>query len=90
MIYTIVHTTLSILLAYKIMQLFAITARIQRREQVLDNQINRLLNKISDLEARETSLEKKEYIYEISTNKELRELKNGIKNIGNIINKIKI
>ena len=57
---------------------------------MLDNQIDRLLNKISDLEARETSLEKKEYNHEVSTNKELRELKNGIKNISNIVNKIKI
>ena len=90
MIYTIIHTALSLLLAYKIMQLFAITAKIQARERMLDNQIDRLLNKISDLEAREASLEKKEYNYEVSTNKELRELRNDIKNISNIVNKIKI
>lgn len=90
MIYTIIHTALSLLLAYKIMQLFAITAKIQARERMLDNQIDRLLNKISDLEARETSLEKKEYNYEVSTNKELRELKNDIKSISNVVNTIKI
>ena len=90
MIYTIIHTALSLLLAYKIMQLFAITAKIQSRERMLDNQIDRLLNKINDLEAREASLEKKEYNYEASTNKELRELRNDINKFKFIINRIKI
>ena len=90
MIYTIIHTALSLLLAYKIMQLFAITAKIQARERMLDDQIDRLLNKINDLEAREAFLEKKEYNYEVSTNKELRELKNDVKSINNVVNKIKI
>ena len=90
MIYTIIHTALSLLLAYKIMQLFAITAKIQARERMLDNQIDRLLNKISDLEAREASLEKKEYNYEVSTNKELRELRNDINKFKFIINRLKI
>lgn len=90
MIYTIIHTALGLLLAYKIMQLFAITAKIQARERMLDNQIDRLLNKISDLEAREASLEKKEYNYEVSTNKELRELRNDINKFKFIINRLKI
>lgn len=90
MVYTIIHTALGLLLAYKIMQLFAITARIQVRERILDSQIDRLLNKIGDLEAREALLEKKEYNYEVSTNKELRELRNDIKSINNVVNKIKI
>ena len=72
------------------MQLFAITAKIQTRGRMLDNQIDRLLNKISDLEARKAYLEKKEYNYEASTNKELRELKNDINKFKFIINRLKI
>jgi len=89
-IFIAIHFIGTILLAYKIIQLSDLVYRLQRRESTLEAYIDRLINRLSNLEAREASLEKNEYNYEVSTNKELRELRNDIKSINNVVNKIKI
>ena len=89
-IFIAIHFIGTILLAYKIIQLSDLVYRLQRRESTLEAYIDRLINRLSNLEAREASLEKNEYNYEVNTDRELRSIKNEIKSISNIVNQIKI